>query len=851
MGNGGSGITLAAFLHERRGEILARWKRDVRALASAADLTEPTLLDLVPELCAWLAQVVGHPGPDIDPSRIDMPELVDRHASQRAEESFALSEIIAELGLLRDSILREWEARGGEVLGVGESRALNRGIDHLITHSVQTVAQARERLMETLDRIATASLHASSLDELLRELIEVFLDASPWVDAVTILLREGELLRVRAVSGAGTEAHLGFTLPIGEGFSGTIARTRQPLSLTRASEDPLLRSPALKSLGILGLYGIPLIDEGELYGVAHIGSKSTSTFSRSDKLLLSAMAARATTGIAAHLLRQASERRAKEVEASERRFRATFENAAVGIAHVAPDGKWIRLNEKYCEILGYEHHELIELSFQDVTHPDDLGEDLAALERFLAGEAQTRQREKRYIRKDGGVVWVYLTNSSVRGDRGEILYFITVVQDISAQVRLRERLTFLSDASARLAESLDYEHTLRDVVALAVPEVADWCGVDIAGDDDSVAEPVAAMHRPSDQAESITEVHGRRPICPGASDLVAEVVRTGREVILTDVTTDGVGEAGADVERPAHWLEPAVSSLIVVPLTTAEQTTFGAMTMIRQHPRRFEDDDVTLARDLALRAAVAIENARLHQNVREAVRLREQFLAVVSHDLKSPLAAIELSAEALSRFSGAGQEPGARQQLQTIRRSARRMQRLIHDLLDLTSIQTGTFSVELVKTDLREILAEAAETHAPVAEARGVTFRQDIRLESATPIVGDRDRLQQVLANLVDNAISVCRAGDEVVLRARAQRDEALIAVSDTGPGIHDEKLEHIFELHWRHRKQRGTTGLGLYIAKRIAEAHDGRIHVESERGRGTTFWVTIPLAHAGPAPDG
>src|SRR5829696_10220448 len=165
----------------------------------------------------------------------------------------------------------------------------------------------------------------------------------------------------------------------------------------------------------------------------------------------------------------------EELRESEERFRGTFEQATVGIAHVGTDGHWLRVNRRLCDIVGYEKEELLRLTFQDITHPDDLETDLEGARRLLAGEIETYSREKRYFRKDGSIVWIYLTVSLVRSPLGEPRYFISVTEDITERKRVEEAQRFLAKAGTTLSSSLDYRATLARVARLAVPYLADWC----------------------------------------------------------------------------------------------------------------------------------------------------------------------------------------------------------------------------------------------------------------------------------------------------------------------------------------------------------------------------------------
>jgi signal transduction histidine kinase len=248
-------------------------------------------------------------------------------------------------------------------------------------------------------------------------------------------------------------------------------------------------------------------------------------------------------------------------------------------------------------------------------------------------------------------------------------------------------------------------------------------------------------------------------------------------------------------------------------------------------------------------AALAGENARLYEQAQQAVRVREQILAIVSHDLKSPLAAILMAADALAK-RGALPQPVGR-----IQRAARRMLRLIEDLLDFASIEAGSLAIKRQPQDPGSIIQETLASFEGVAQEKGLELTAEI--EPHLPkVYCDRDRLLQVLSNLVGNATKATAEGGHITLRVEAREHELLFAVSDSGPGISEEDLKHLFERYWRsdEAQYRGT-GLGLAIARGILSAHGGRIWAESELGRGATFLFTVPAADVTPlftvpAPD-
>jgi PAS domain S-box-containing protein len=332
---------------------------------------------------------------------------------------------------------------------------------------------------------------------------------------------------------------------------------------------------------------------------------------------------------------------------SEERFRATFEHAAIGAAQVGIDGRWLRVNRRLGEIVGYEPEELLKTTFQDITHPDDLEGDIEQMGRLLKGELQTYTLEKRYLRGDGPVVWVNLTVSLVRDSAGEPAYFIAVIEDISERkkteeerdlllvreqlaraeaVEARRRLALLAAAGPTLSASLDYGETLESITRILVPALADWCLLDIVEEDGSLNQ-LAAAHSDPEKEGLLIQLKEYRQFGVGDPGSTAEVLTTGRSVLLPDLPDAAFYERELGVgEHLDILLSLEPRSLICVPLL-ARGKTIGAVTLVSSKPdRSYDEEDLMLAEDLAYRCAQAAENARLYRDRSEIARVLQTSL---------------------------------------------------------------------------------------------------------------------------------------------------------------------------------------------------------------------------------
>ncbi|MBC7977145.1 MAG: hypothetical protein H7138_19390 [Myxococcales bacterium] len=272
----------------------------------------------------------------------------------------------------------------------------------------------------------------------------------------------------------------------------------------------------------------------------------------------------------------------------------------------------------------------------------------------------------------------------------------------------------------------------------------------------------------------------------------------------------------------------------------------GALTLvISQSDRRYGAEDLTLAQELAQRAALAVENARLYNHAQQATRARDDMLGIVAHDLRNPLGTIIMATELLQEMFADETAPG-RKQIEMVRRASARMNRLIQDLLDVRRIESGGLALERRAEYVKPVVADAAEMLRPLAVAATLGL-EDIVADDLPPCYIDPARIQQVLSNLVGNAIKFTPKGGCVTIRAQRETEkEVRVAVSDTGPGIPPDQIPHIFGRFWQGKpNDRRGVGLGLAIVKGIVEAHEGRVWVESRPGAGSDFIFTMPVAQA------
>lgn len=499
------------------------------------------------------------------------------------------------------------------------------------------------------------------------------------------------------------------------------------------------------------------------------------------------------------LARKQAEFANAELRESEERFRLTVDEAAIGIALVALDGHFVRVNQVLCEITGYTADELKRLTFQDITHPDDLDKDVALAHSLARGDVPRYQFEKRYIRKDRSIVDVMLSVAVLRGPDGAARYFISQVEDITVRKQANDALR-LSEAkfsgivsiAADAIISVDSDQRIR-VFNEGAERIFGYSAGEVMG---------TALDRLI--PERFRAAHAKHFAHFAAGEEAARKMGERREIF-------GLRKNGDEFPAEASISKVAVG---------------GAMFFS------------VVLRDVTYRKSV--EDA-----LQRAVAARDEVLGIVAHDLRNPLNTIIMTASLLQRDDP---EPERRDQTPRLilTRSAKRMSHLIQDLLDVAAIEAGQLKVERVRVSAADVAREAVEAHAPIAASSELELKLEVG-DDVHDVCGDRNRLLQVLDNLIGNALKFTTAGGHITVHAAAKDQDVVFSVADTGPGIAPESVPHVFDRFWQAatRERRLGAGLGLPITKGIVEAHGGRIWVESTVGRGTTFFFTVPVAQA------
>ncbi len=434
---------------------------------------------------------------------------------------------------------------------------------------------------------------------------------------------------------------------------------------------------------------------------------------------------------------------------------------------------------------------------------------------------------------------------------GLVQSVLAVSRDITEQKRLEERLRFLSEVSIVLASSLDYEITLQKVTSLAVPYLADYCLFDIVNEDGRSFKRVALTHRDPAKVAIAREINYKFPPDPENHPL-AIVLATGQPLLIRNLE-ETVSAQAHNQEHLTLLQELDPKSAVYVPLQL-QNRVIGVLTFVTaESGRRFEQTDLELAEELARRSTVAIENARLYRESQQALQTRQElndlkdfFMAVVGHELRTPLTSIKGYAQILQRnlnrlaLEEKGRLLGS---TETIIQQADRLNDMVKQLFDFSRIQNLQFAVNIDPLqDLNGLVNRIVEQH------RHANLSHKFLVELPTqPIQAalDMARIEQVLDNLINNAVKYSEPGTNVRIGLQANPGEVIFWVQDEGRGISLEDQARIFNRFYRilntsPNKVDGL-GLGLYISSQIVQQHGGRIWIKSEPGQGSTFFFSIP----------
>ena len=528
--------------------------------------------------------------------------------------------------------------------------------------------------------------------------------------------------------------------------------------------------------------------------------------------------------------------------ASDNRYRKLVEGIdhAIAWSMDAKTNKLSFISTQAERILGYSADEFTQEDFWGRHVLDEDRTRLKTAFRQALEQSEDRGLEHGVWAAGRRRVWFHTGLSAIREADGSRCELHGISVDVTGLKRLEESERLIADVVSSLAENFEYGSAMSRLAHVLVPRLGDWCVIDVLNGD--IIQHEAVAHTDASKEPTLMRELASRPSFDlRAAYAVARVLRTGQSELHADISdvkevAEALGVTDSDVLRGLD-----ARSYMIVPLRARGQT-LAAMTLVSSQPHRFDFGDLAHAEELGVRAALAIDNARLYRDAQRAKDAREDILRVVSHDLKNPLSVIGTSVEYLMSLDDATSAQ-ARKLIKAIRRASTRMGQLIDDLLDLERIEVHRFSVERRGHEAASLVRDCLESVEPLASQKSITIHVHADAVKGLSVYCDRGRVLQVFVNLLGNAIKFSPERGVITLRAERDADAVVFAVEDDGPGISQEARSHVFERYWQATETAKLgIGLGLAIAKGIVEAHGGRIWVESELGHGSTFFFALPL---------
>lgn len=458
-----------------------------------------------------------------------------------------------------------------------------------------------------------------------------------------------------------------------------------------------------------------------------------------------------------------------------------------------------------------------------------------------AARGETIHNDEIEIMFHDGTVLHLLISAAPLYDGGTVRGAVASALDVTDRKRMEQSLRFLSEVSKLLASLVDYKRALQQVAQLAVRDLADWCLVDVLQPDGSL-QRVAVAHNDPATLRMAEEMHRLYPLDPAISRGITTVLHSGKPELIAEINDDILATAARD-ERHLRFLQGLnLRSCMFVPIS-AKGNILGTLTLVSaESGRRYGTEDVALVDELAHRAAVAIENAQLYESIRDGDRRKDEFLAMLAHELRNPLAPIRSGLDILALDGDENEET-----IVVMQDHIQHLVRLVDDLLDVSRIMRGRIELRKEPVELSALVQRSIEAVRSMIETHHQELVVDLP-EQPIWLSADPVRLLQVVENLLNNASKYTDPGGRIEVKVECHADDVSISIRDTGMGIEPNLLPQVFELFTQSSRSldraQGGLGIGLTLVKRLVEFHQGTVTAHSEgAGQGSTFVVRLPLS--------
>ncbi|HEU4340232.1 MAG TPA: PAS domain S-box protein, partial [Candidatus Binatia bacterium] len=531
----------------------------------------------------------------------------------------------------------------------------------------------------------------------------------------------------------------------------------------------------------------------------------------------------------------------EELRESEERFRSYFELGLIGMAITSPTQGILEVNEEICKTLGYQRDELLRKTWAEMTHPDDIAADGAQWNRVLAGEIDGYSLDKRFIRKDGRLIYATVSVKCLRFADGSVDYFLALLQDVTE----RRQVTRRRGAYFAIAQILAESPSLNEATPRILQTVCERLGWEIgdlwvADSDADGLRCVNVWHDPSGIVDNFESASDERTIAPGVG-LPGRVWTSSKAAWIADITRDD------NFPRASFAVKAGLHAGFAFPILFRGKL-LGVMEFFSREIRQRDHALLAMFESIGSQIGQFMERKRAEEALREGDRRKDEFLAMLGHELRNPLGVISTVVQLLN----IKEAPDAEVQdlRNTIKLEVSQLGRLLDDLLDISRIGRGLIRLKKEPCDLAMIVRQVAEGRRSILEKNGVDLSVQLPPRPVW-VMGDRTRLAQIVGNLLDNANKFTDAGGQVTVRLaeEATAGGAVLAVRDSGIGMDPEMLKRVFEPFTQAERtidrSRGGLGLGLALVKGLVDLHGGKVWASSGgAGCGSEFTLRLSLAH-------
>jgi PAS domain S-box-containing protein len=536
---------------------------------------------------------------------------------------------------------------------------------------------------------------------------------------------------------------------------------------------------------------------------------------------------------------------AQELDRLELENLRKYQNLADSIPQIVfrlkPDGEYDYFNKVWFEYTGLSQASSSDFKWKDVIHPSDI-EKLTVL---LTDPSNPDgiECECRILSMNGVFRWHLIRVQPEKYDHEPITFWLGTATDIEDRRQSEETQRFLAEAGEILVSSIDYRKTLQSISQLAVPYLADWCSFDIVNEAGEL-ENLVINHKDPKSVEHAKMLHDKYLCHPEGKVGAMTVIKTGKTQVFNSISNEMLSEMAIDETQVHLAKELGDTAAMIIPVTLHGKV-FGALTFASAEAgMKYDHHSVSTAEELARRVALAFENSNLYKISQDAIEIRNDFLSIASHELNTPITSLKLQLQMVKKGLLMGKEGNfpLDRFSKSVEASVKQVDRLINlisILLDVSRIQSGKFTFSFLKFNAKDIIAEVVDRHKELLQNAECTL--DVSGESDITVVWDKTRIEQVLTNLLTNAIKYAPGKIELIMKE--DKNDVVISVRDHGQGIDKEKLTSIFDRFERATSNESVSGLGLglFIVKQIAEGHHGSVKVESVTDEGSTFSLRLP----------